>query len=148
MKIFKVLKHSKKDSIYVLDEKQNHQYILSMLAVTMMAHQAELSDIVISSTVFKSRVPRKYVQVKNTDLIDIIMENDIGFYEKVDLIQEYCNGLNEQFKTPIILIETINVTTLQKENQTPVNPFTIRGNDRLAGDPIQPNINRSIISYL
>ena len=147
MKIFKVLKHSKKDSIYVLDEKQNHQYILSMVAVTMMAYQAELSHIVVSSTDLKNRIPRKYAQVRNIDLIDIIMENDITFNEKVALIQEYCKGLNKHSKTPINFIETINVTTFQKEQNT-VNPFTIRNHDRLDGAPIQPNINRSIICYL
>lgn len=133
MKIFKVLKHSKKDSIYVLDEKQNHQYILSMIAVTMMAYQAELSHIVVSSTDLKNRIPRKYAQVRNIDLIDIIMENDITFNEKVALIQEYCKVLNKQSKLPINFIETINVTTFQKENQATVNPFTIRNHDRIAG---------------
>ena len=147
MKIFKVLKHSKKDSIYVLDEKQNHQYILSVLAVTMMAYQAELSHIVVSSTDLKNRIPRKYAQVRNIDLIDIIMENDITFNEKVALIQEYCKGLNKHAKPPINFIETINVTTFQKEHQDTVNPFTIRRDGQITGAPIQPNINRSIISY-
>lgn len=147
MKIFKVLKHSKKDSIYVLDEKQNHQYILSMIAVTMMAYQAELSHIVVSSTDLKNRISRKYAQVRNIDLIDIIMENDITFNEKVALIQEYCKVLNEQSKLPINFIETINVTTFQKENQAPVNPFTVRRDGQITGASIQPNINRSIISY-
>ena len=147
MKIFKVLKHSKKDSIHILDEKQNHQYILSILAVTMMAYQDELKGIVIASTKFNTRIPRKYAQVKNTDLIDIVMENDIEFHEKISLIQEYCVLLNENFKTPINFIESINVIKSMTTNPLSGNTIRVDNNGRISGfDTIRSSdINSAVI---
>ena len=141
MKIFKILKHDRTTHIHIINSSENHQYIMSMLGVTLMAHQHILADVVIPSIKFKSKVPNPITEITNVVLVDIILSPELSFPQKISLVAEYNEKVAEKLSSQpsTILIEEIDVIT--SVNILSESPFSVSTRDfRVAGVRVEPLI--------
>lgn len=106
MKIFKLLKHDKKTHIHIKDHPDNHAYIISVMAVTLMSLQESLQNFSIESYELHFKVPTSYTS--NLGIIDILVEGTQSFTEKLELLLSYNNHIEKLDNVPSI-IEVIDV---------------------------------------
>ena len=132
MKILKVLKHDKKTYIHIKDHVDNHGYIISTLAVTLMSLQESLKDFSVESYELHFKIPTSYSS--NLGIIDMLVEGTLPFKEKLELVLAYNNHISKLDNIPNV-IEVIDVIDTVK----PQPIITPRGIDN---KPFKPSDNK------
>ena len=137
MKILKLLKHDKKTYIHIKDHPDNHGYIISTVAVTLMSLQELLKNFSIESYELQFKVPTSYSS--NLGIIDILIEGTMTFKEKLELLVAYNEHIGKLDNVPNI-IEYIDVIDSVKPQPTIVP----RDINNLPFTPNIPTTKRSI----
>ena len=137
MKILKILKHDKKTYIHIKDHVDNHGYIISTLAVTLMSLQESLKDVSVESYELHFKIPTSYSS--NLGIIDMLVEGTLSFKEKLELLLAYNNHISKLDNIPNV-IEVIDVIDSVK----PQPIITPRDIDNLPFTPTIPTTKRSI----
>ena len=106
MKVLKMLKHDKKTYIHIKDHVDNHGYIISTLAVTLMSLQETLKDFSVESYELNFKIPTSYSS--NLGIIDMLVEGTLSFKEKLELLLAYNNHISKLDNIPNV-IEVIDV---------------------------------------
>lgn len=132
MKVLKILKHDKKTYIHIKDHPDNHGYIISTLAVTLMSLQESLKNFSVESYELHFKIPTSYSS--NLGIIDMLVEGTLPFKEKLELIIAYNNHISKLDNIPNI-IEVIDVIDSVK----PQPIITPRDINNL---PFKPSDNR------
>ena len=132
MKVLKVLKHDKKTYIHIKDHVDNHGYIISTLAVTLMSLQESLKNFSVESYELHFKIPTSYSS--NLGIIDMLVEGTLLFKEKLELVLAYNNYISKLDNIPNI-IEVIDVIDSVKA-QPLITPRDINN------IPFKPSNNR------
>ena len=137
MKVLKVLKYDKKTYIHIKDHVDNHGYIISTLAVTLMSLQETLKDFSVESYELHFKIPTSYSS--NLGIIDMLVEGTLSFKEKLELLLAYNNHISKLDNIPNI-IELIDVIDSVK----PQPIITPRGIISSPATPTIPRVGRNI----
>lgn len=137
MKVLKILKHDKKTYIHIKDHVDNHGYIISTLAVTLMSLQESLKDVSVESYELHFKIPTSYSS--NLGIIDMLVEGTLSFKEKLELVLAYNNHISKLDNIPNI-IEVIDVIDSVKAK--PI--ITPRDINNIPFTPTIPTTKRSI----
>lgn len=132
MKVLKMLKHDKKTYIHIKDHVDNHGYIISTLAVTLMSLQESLKNFSVESYELHFKIPTSYSS--NLGIIDMLVEGTLPFKEKLELVLAYNNHINKLDNIPNVIevidvIDTVKpqpIITPRDINNLPFTPPTKR----------------------
>lgn len=144
MKILKVLKHDKKTYIHIKDHVDNHGYIISTLAVTLMALQESLKNFSVESYELHFKILTSYSS--NLGIIDELVEGTLTFKEKLELLLAYNNHISKLDNIPSI-IEVIDVIDSVKPQSNiaarDINKLPFKPSDKDGGWKMLPGTSRS-----
>lgn len=143
MKVLKILKHDKKTYIHIKDHPDNHGYIISTLAVTLMSLQESLKNFSVESYELHFKIPTSYSS--NLGIIDMLVEGTLPFKEKLELVLAYNNHISKLDNMPNV-IEVIDVIDTVKPQPiiTPrdINNLPFKPTDNKGGWQTTPGTTR------